>query len=124
MSLQWESMNPFAFGENSDFILLYTIKMTFLAIIYIVQHWFPRKILVIIYFCLTPFSNLHLEEQKWYFGNVFLVPSWKFDVIIGHMVTKVGMAIKVHEIYSSPNLDNMLSKNKGYKTYFCFPPMP
>ena len=48
---------------------------------------FPCRILVVstIYFCLTPFSTLHLKEKKWCFGNTFLVPFGNSDVIISHV---------------------------------------
>ena len=58
-----------------------------------------------IYFCLTPFSTLHLKEMAfWPFRNS--------DVIISHVTTKLGVATKVNEIYFSPNLDNAGSRNE------------
>ena len=69
-----ESMNPFAFGENNDFPISRHHQNDILAII-----CFVCRILVLstFYFCLTPFSTLHLKEMKWYFGNVFSLCFWK-----------------------------------------------
>ena len=74
-------MNPFAFGENSDFLIsAHQINDVIGHNLFCIE-WFqsPCRILVIstIYFCLIPFLNLHLKEKKWYFGDVFLGPFWK-----------------------------------------------
>ena len=52
------------------------------------------------------------------FGNL--------DIILGHVIAKVGVAVKVEYIYTyifSPNLDNMLSEKKVVENLFCFPTM-
>ena len=76
---------------------MHTIKLTVLAILNFVQHGFVSHAESRCYQSFT-FASHHFQPyiRKLYFDNVFLVP---FDVIIGHVIAKVGVVIKVDKIY-------------------------
>ena len=65
--------------------------------------WFPTQdIGNINYFCLTPFSILHLKETKWYFGNVFSAfLEVDSNIIIVHMITKLELQLSMRYLLSA-----------------------
>ena len=54
----------------------------------------------------------------------FLVRFGNSDIIIGHVVTRVGVAIPVNELHILSKFgQRVLSRKKAMETsYFCFPP--
>ena len=64
------------------------------------------------------------KEEKWYFGDAFYVCFQNSDIIIGHVITEVSVAIRVNELHIFSKFGHVLSRKKVTETCFCFLVVP
>ena len=114
--------NPFAFEENR--LTSAHQKNDIIGHKLFCTEWFwsPCRILVIsmVYFCLIPF----LRKKNGTLAMHFYVCFQNSDIIIGHVITEVSVAIRVNELHIFSKFGHVLSRKKVTETCFCFLVVP